>query len=290
MFGYIRPMIPELKVSEHNFYKSIYCGLCYDLNKRFGKSSTFLLNYDFVFLSLLKLSLSDDTVTVEQKRCVVNKLNKKQMLIDHCFENISPIYILALRYKFKDNLMDKGFKDKVIANIYKPLNSLHYKKVPDSFSEIDDSFQKLMTSQTEVENNLSNSFDRASDPSATNLQFVFSQLSSDVTTQKVLARMGYFIGRWVYLIDALDDLDDDLKKGNYNTLIQKYNITTLDKEIFEKIWLDYEPVLNLTIGEIVSCYNLLPVKQFKPILDNIIFLGLTQTQQSIRTKRGLAYE
>ena len=102
----------------------------------------------------------------------------------------------------------------------------------------------------------------------------------NIAVQKVLERFGYLVGRYVYFADALDDLDDDRKSGSYNPFLKKFEGTERTPEEIR----DYaKEVLNLTIGEIAPAYELLSLRRYKSILDNIIYLGLPDELELILT-------
>lgn len=287
MFGYIRPYKGELKVSEADFYQSVYCGLCKRLKENYGLVSTFTLNYDFTFLALLKMSLSDKQQQVIKKRCVVYHTTKRLFCVDdEAIDFAAGCATIILHYKAKDNFVDNGFWDKVKAGLYLPFSNSHMKKVDTALRDLNTEIGQFMANQAEVEKQNTASVDLASDNSAKALSAVFSYLSEDALQKQALERFGYLLGRWVYFMDALDDLEDDLKKNNFNPFLNQYNLHPGEKIDFENIFSEIEPTLNLTIGEIANTFHLLDIKQYKPMLENIIFLGLNSTQQMIKNKRS----
>ena len=96
--------------------------------------------------------------------------------------------------------------------------------------------------------------------------------------KRILKRFGYLLGRWIYFIDALDDLEDDLKEGGFNPFIKRFGLTApLPPEKREEVR-DYgRELLNITGAEMAAAYELLELKRFKGILDNIVYLGLQQS-------------
>ena len=80
MFGYVRPYVPELKVMDNELYRATYCGLCRTMGKRTGCFSKFALNYDFVFLALLRMATEGKKVDVKLRRCIAHPLKKRPML------------------------------------------------------------------------------------------------------------------------------------------------------------------------------------------------------------------
>ena len=129
-----------------------------------------------------------------------------------------------------------------------------------------------MQNQAILEKEKCNSLDKASEPTANIMKAITSELSDDINEKRLLERLGYLLGRYVYFCDAIEDINNDSKKKNYNHLLlqdnemQKEKLITLAKD-----------TLNFTLGELANTYVLLSLKKYKPILDNIIYLGLNNT-------------
>ena len=92
------------------------------------------------------------------------------------------------------------------------------------------------------------------------------------------------LGRWTYLIDALDDVKDDFKAKSYNPFIASMGIDILDDESLNHIFDVAKGSINMTASELASCYADLDVQKYRPILDNIIYLGLTHSLNTIINK------
>ena len=104
---------------------------------------------------------------------------------------------------------------------------------------------------------------------------IMAMLSSNIKTKRVLSEFGYYLGRWIYLIDACDDIKKDIENNNFNPLKNTFaSFNDIDK--FNAYC---NQVLNLTLSRALSAYNLLHIEYFKPILDNIMKLGLPYIQK-----------
>ena len=266
MFGYIRAAKPEMKVKEYEMYKAIYCSLCKNLGKSYGFLSRLTLSYDFTFLALLNMSLKDGCVCIERKRCAFNPLKK----CNYCkssegFEMPCAAAMIMLYYKIKDNISDeKGFK-KLGALILFPIFARAHKKAANNFPEIEKAVSQYILEQTEIEKENCKELDRAADPSAKVLSEIFMLCSDDEIQQRVLKRLGYCIGRYIYLLDAACDLKEDIDKNSYNVL--KFGD-------FENARERVKPQLYFCINEAAKALELLEIKKYKTILGNIIYLGL----------------
>ena len=273
MFGYIRAAKPEMKVKEFESYKAVYCSLCRELGKSYGLLSRFTLSYDFTFLAVLNMSLKDGCCSVKRKCCVFNPLKK----CNYC-ENTedlkmpSAAAIIMLYYKIKDNIADeKGFK-KLGAYCLLPVFSSAHKKAKRSFPHIEEIIAEYIAEQSKLEKENCDSIDKAADPTAKALSRIFMLCSEDDMQKRVLERLGYCIGRYIYLLDTACDLENDIKTASYNVL--KFGMT---EDINEYKKSRVMPQLYFCCNEAGKAFELLDIKKFKTILGNIIYLGLEET-------------
>lgn len=269
MFGYVKACKPELKIKEYETYKAVYCSLCKKLGKSYGVLSRFTLSYDFTFLALLNMSLQDGCDGFERKRCAFNPLKK----CNYC-KNLDAIdmpaaaAMIMLYYKILDNIVDeRGFK-KFKYWCIKPLFSRAHKNAAKKYPQIEEAVSEYIKAQSGLEKSGCTSIDEAADPTAKVMEKILLLCSDDEMQQRVLQRMGYCLGRYIYLLDAAIDLSEDIKKGNYNVL---KNIDK--KEVKDRI----KRQLYFCINEAARAFELLDIKKYKTILGNIIYLGLEET-------------
>lgn len=280
MFGYVRAHVPELKVKESEIYKAVYCTLCRSLGKSYGFVARLTLSYDFTFLALLRLSLREECTGFEQKRCAFNPLKK----CNYCkntgrdLDIVTASAMIMLYYNLRDNISDSVGAKRLGYRLLLPLFSRPHKKAAAKYPELESAAKEFTESQLKLENDGCKSIDRAAEPTAKMLETVFSLISEDETERRILRRLGYCIGRWIYLCDAADDMEKDKKSGSYNVLLAQ---DLPPDEINGKI----TATLNMCIGEAASAAELLEFKRYGDIIRNIIYLGLTQTQRGVLDKK-----
>lgn len=283
MFGYIKPFKPEMKIKEFDTYKAIYCGLCKKLGERYGFFSRMTLSYDFTFLALISLALNEETRGFRNEKCMVNPFKKKPCLCPCDDLNfVSSSAMVMFYYKLKDNYQDGSFKDKFLSSICMPFANSARKKVIKEYSVLDTLFLECMTQQKKIEDENTISVDLSAQPTANALAGVFEILSEDKSQKQVLNRLGYFTGRYVYFMDALDDLEDDIKSKNFNVFYNKFKAEQIyDIDIIKNY---AKETINLTVAQIANCYELLNIHRYKEILDNIIYLGLHSSLNTVLNK------
>lgn len=220
MFGYIRPIKGELYVKDSELYSSIYCGLCRYGGKNISHITRWILNYDFVLLALLRMSFSKEEVCVEKKRCPYKLKKKNCACADKSYSFVCSAFGLLTYEKIKDDISDeKGFK-KFLRIISLPIFKRIGKK-SDNFDGLKNIIEKGISYTRTIENDKCISPDRAADGFGTMMKEIVSY-GLDGNEKLIAENCGYHVGRYIYLIDALDDIEQDERTHNYNPFIMHY--------------------------------------------------------------------
>ncbi|OOM07261.1 DUF5685 family protein [Clostridium saccharobutylicum] len=279
MFGYVTPLKGEMKVKDFARFKCYYCGLCCHIKKEFGNIPRVSLNYDMTFLGLLLDALNPDELEVTSHRCIIHPTEKKTIIYNNrALSYAASINISLFYYKLVDDVNDdKDFKSKLGIIFLSP----YKKKFSKSILNINTSIKHYLNELYILENNKSfNSIDEICDPFSKLVGTIFKdypyELNDDSDNLRdTLYSLGYSLGKWIYLIDALDDLKSDMEKEKFNPINFLYNKKNLPYDKFVKY---IKPKLEFTI---LNCgYNCkenlkkLDLKKNKDILYNIIELGL----------------
>lgn len=290
MFGYIRIYKPQLRICEYETYRSVYCTLCRHLGKQMGIPARLLLNYDYTFMTMLMIALSGEKPCFVPGRCVVNPMKRcgNCSTNDEAFEYTSALTAIMFYYKLKDNINDSSFGKRLLWRMMMPYASHVRKKAKKLFPEEDALVSDYITRQFAAESRAKESGDIIVDelcqPTADVLSAFAAKLSEKESEKTVLKHFGYFIGRWIYMIDALDDLSDDLKDGSFNPLALKFGLSADDAanktELWEQARIFGNDSLNMSVSEAVKYYELLDLGEFKPIADNVMYLGIAEAQRT----------
>ncbi len=273
MFGYIKAFKPELRIKEWEMYKAVYCALCRELGKDYGLIARMTLSYDFTFLALLKMSLNDGKCEAERKCCAFNPLKK----CNYCktqnneLEFSAAAAMVMLYYKLLDNLSDEKGISKLKYTVLKPTFKRAYKRAKQKFPFVDEIFSDYIKNQNALEDDNCKNIDAAAEPTAVMLAALFENCSENPNDKRALSRMGYCMGRYIYILDAYVDFSKDIKKGRYNPF------NSLDKE-------KVKTLLEISINEACAAFELLNIYKLKNILGNIIYLGLEDTYKKELTK------
>lgn len=279
MFGYVTPLKPELKIREFEVFRSYYCGICMSIKKDFGNIPRMTLNYDMTFLGLLLDSLQDEDVNVEIKRCMAHPFKKKPIILNNkALSYAAAMNVSLIYYKLLDDVKDeKSTKSKVGALVLSPYKNKFNRNVTDINDIIEDNLKAL--SILEKDKNFA-SIDEIAHPFSIIVAKILELYSEELKDNSEELRMdlfdlGYALGKWIYLIDALDDLKEDMEKGKFNPISFLFND---ENKSYEDLIEEIKPRMEFTI---LNCgYNCkaaldkLPVKRNKEILENIISLGM----------------
>lgn len=273
MFGYVNINKPELKVKDFYKYKAYYCGLCRTLRNRHGQLGQLTLSYDMTFLIILLTSLYESETARKQNRCVVHPVKKHDMLTNEITEYVADMNIALSYHHFLDDWKDEksvaGLAGaKAFQRAYKKISE----RYPRQCREISDSLAKLAQCEEEKEMDLDT------------VSRCFGELMAALFTYKEdmwednLRKIGFYLGKYIYILDAYDDIEKDIKNGCYNPLIPLYR-----KETFEA---DCQKVLTLMIAECTREFEKLPCLIDADILRNILYDGVWTKFDLINTKRN----
>ncbi len=279
MFGYVTPLKAELKVKDFTKFRSYYCGLCLHIKSTAGNLPRMVLNYDMTFLAVLLDSLSINEPKFQLNRCIVHPKEKKPVVINNDALKYSAAMNLTLYYhKIKDDIEDDNdIKSKVLEKILYP----YQKKINKSIDEININIKDNLKILREYENNKNfYSIDEICHPFSDIVGNILKAYPNKLVNdsdelRNNLYSLGHTLGKWIYLIDAFDDLEKDMKENKFNPINFLYNE---DNKPYDNLVPLIKDRLEFTI---INCsYNckeilsLLPLKRNEYILKNVLELGM----------------
>lgn len=286
MFGYIRIYKPHMRFSEYDRYKSVYCTLCKQIGKTYGPFAKFLLSYDYTFVAMLRLELEQTDIECGKGRCTFNPLYKcpKCIAETDAFDITAALTAVMFYHKLRDNINDASFFGKIGWRFMKLLASPMRRKAAKRKPEIDELVAKYIDEQQATESDENISIDSVAEPSARLISNLAQMLSEDITVKPILSKFGYYLGKWIYLIDAQDDLEKDIKKERFNPFAIKFSLDKNDvknnTQALKDAHIYANESMNMTISAMLDYYDVLEFDYFKEVLDNITMLGMSYSQKS----------
>lgn len=286
MFGYIMPEKPELKIREFDVYRAYYCGVCKSIGNRHGQLKRMTLTYDAAFLALLLCSVLKIETKLVKERCMVHPAKKSFVTYNEIIDYSSDINIILAYNNMKDKWQDDKSKGALIAlavlkRVYKKL-MVQY---PGKCAIISRRLEDLSL----LEKNKCASIDEAAEPFAKLMEEVMDYEKLDDKTRQALRWMGYNLGKWIYIIDAFDDLEKDIKSSSYNPLLIHFNYKGGGDDICDfkdKIKGQVEFTLLYCLGEASKAFELVDTKENKGILENILYIGMLSKTDKILCQRS----
>ncbi len=274
MFGYVKPFIPNLRVKEYELYKSVYCGLCQSMKKHTGNLSRVTLSYDMTFFALVRMVLCGTDFSIRKRRCAVHPIKKRPMMDDNgALTYAAYVGALLAAHKVDDTVADdKGIK-KLGARMISPYASSLKRKSKRAEYEIGTIVADAMSEIRCLEDEKCPSPDMPADVFGKMLGTLLA-MGLDGWTEKIAYEIGLHTGRFVYLIDAVCDYEDDLKNGSYNPFI--YALT--EKEEMQRFKEEtLRGVLTLESDAILRAVDLLDFEgkpMFRECIENIMIDGM----------------
>ena len=275
MFGYVRPVLNQLSPGEREAYQSAYCGLCHVMGNRHGWFARFTLNYDFTLLALLHYGSSASKATI-CRRCPVHPFRKaKECLCGKALEAAADESMILTWYKLSDDVVDHGFWAGFPARVLRRLLRKGYRKAARARPEFDLCVRQEMERLNALEQVRSAQLDRIADTFAKILAAAAGDCGEDAPLRRTMEQVLYHLGRWVYLIDAWDDLSEDRKAGRYNPLDARFEGNAQNEREY------VETTMTHSVRLIHSAVNLMEFGPWQPIIENILYRGLPTVQSAV---------
>ncbi len=283
MFGYIKPQKSELLVREFEEYGAVYCELCRRLGKDYGPAARLVLNYDCTFYAVLLLAVSGKrNLRFRRGRCVVNPLKRCGFCVEEGgeFTAASALTVILAYCKMRDDIADSGFWKGLLFRAASPFLAAMHRKAARRFPALEKAAADAMKEQALAERSGDPGADRAAEPTARMLSRIFGQIGGAGETPRVLRETGYYLGRWVYLMDAADDMEKDIGRKAFNPFALRFRLNGASPGEEREKARDYaNETLNGTLAKLGAAVNLLELGVFGPLVRNIVFLGLPAMQK-----------
>ena len=272
MFGYITINKAEMKFKEFDIYHAYYCGLCQSLLKRYGAMGQVTLSYDMTFAAMLLSSLYEPDTDSSKCACVAHPFERHPFVKNVVIDYVADMNVLLTLYKCEDDWIDdkkmfracfgcmlrkKSFKKRCV---YRGKENL-----------IKDKLEKIR----EYENEGCTDIDLMSG--------LFGDIMGMIMTPRddewkdTLSELGYYLGKFIYILDAYDDVEKDIKKGKYNPFVKRIEEPDFDEQI--------RVILTMMMSECCKRFEMLPIIENVEILRNILYSGVWERYERVRTER-----
>lgn len=261
MFGYVTVNKPEMKVKDYERYRSFYCGLCSRLKRQYGRVAQSTLTFDMTFLAILLTSLYEPKSRKGMERCIVHPIKQHQVMDNEVLAYCADMNVLLAYHNLMDDWIDQRKVDRfLLAQALKP----QYEKVEANYERQAKAVKRYIKQLHSCEKRKERDLDKAAGYTGTMLGEIFVW-KEDVWAQYV-RKLGFYLGKYIYLLDAFEDQEQDKTKHLYNPwLLQKEDNRT--KEYCHM-------VLRSIMIEATKAFEFLPCIQYVDILRNTLYSGI----------------
>lgn len=283
MFGYVKPYKPECKIREYEYYRGIYCGLCRALGRCGGNCARLTLTYDFTFLALVRMAIVGETPHFTRRRCLVHPLKRHtEAKTSDSLLTLADASLLLARGKLLDDIADEKGARRARARLLRPAFDGFCRRSRRRLRELDSRITEWLLALSELEKNPPLSVDRPAE--------MFGDMMAEILAfglegqEQTLAKtIGIALGKWVYLVDAIDDREADAEKGRFNPLNLVYGSAPFSDETKEEL----EVTLINLLADAERAFDLLqyPDDDMRGVIENHIYLGMPRTVREILSKK-----
>ncbi len=277
MFGYVVMNKPEIRFKDFDLYRSFYCGLCRELREKYGISGQITLTYDMTFVVVLLSALYEPPTQKGTTRCVIHPVCKQPVRKNAATEYGADMNVLLTYYKCMDDWEDeKKFAALGYGKILQRKNNQLSYRYPEKAEKI----RKLLEELSQME--------KAGETDIDKMSGCFGRIMEEIFAWKTdvwegsLRRMGFYLGKFIYILDAYDDVEKDVKNGNYNPFAEKYIMKGFDEQVRQ--------LLIMMMAQTCREFEKLPIIKYTDILRNILYSGVWCRFEAIARKRREAGE
>ncbi|MFP3155240.1 DUF5685 family protein [Lachnospiraceae bacterium ZAX-1] len=272
MFGYIIVNKPEMKFKEFDLYQSYYCGLCQTLRRQYGKIGQMTLSYDLTFLTLLLTSLYETDTKSDVCKCIAHPLQKHPYRENRFSAYAADMNLLLSYYQCMDDWIDeRKYLKRAMAFFLKGKMGEITKCYPQKAEIVATMLEQIHKCEQGQEDNIDL------------VAGYFGQIMGEIFAvqndewESKLRHIGFFLGKYIYLMDAYEDIEKDRKTGNYNPLRKLYQTQKFEPEC--------ERILTMMMAECSKVFEKLPIVENIEILRNILYSGVWCRYEMVCKKR-----
>ena len=266
MIGYLKPDFNDVPKEQKNEYKSFYCGLCKALKKNFGYNGILNLNYEITAFLILIKGLETEKCKTYRGSCTISPFVPVSY-VDYYQDELICAAILAViiaHYEIIDNLADE---DKVKWKIINKMMAKTCNKAAASMGKRFVDIDNAVSNYYKIEKDCHAKFEDALEQEGNLIESFLSVLINDydLETTNLLLKLTNLLGQWIFLIDACDDISEDILQNNFNPILLLENQKDVHKTI---------ETIETKIANIVHS---LPIKCYKQLVEFIFIDNLKKT-------------
>ena len=261
MFGYVITNCKTLSEEERNRFRAMYCGMCKTLHQRYGHLGRFTLSYDMTFLAIVLSALFEPEEESGSEICLAHPIRKHDFVMNPMMEYAVDLNIALAYHKCVDNWQDD--RNILYAAAGHALSAA-YRKARCEHPQECMAIESWMDGIRRIEKSGTEEIDPPMNLTGAMLGKLFQH--GDHYWSEQLYRMGEGLGRFIYFMDAYDDLEKDVRKKKYNPLK-----SMMHQENFEEIC---KEGLTMMMADCADAFEQLPIVKDADLIRNILYSGV----------------
>lgn len=277
MFGYININQKILTEENKDAYQAYYCGLCRRLKTNCGTKGQMLLNYDMTFLVVLLTGLYEFTNETSEITCALHPTKRRNVWMNEATDYAADMnLVLAYHNLIDDWKDDRAYSKKALAKML----DKDYEKVKGKYPRQVAALEEYMHRMEQVEKCGETNLDAVAGLTGEMVGEVFCWREDEWAEE--LRTLGFYMGKFIYIMDAYEDYDTDIRKKKYNPLKYILKESEEDMDTFVRL------VLTSMMSECAKSFERLPILQHADILRNILYSGIWSKYELIQLKKRKA--
>lgn len=279
MFGYVTIARPELKIKDEETYRAFYCGLCRALKKRHGLAGQSTLSYDMTFVVLLLSALYEPPTEAGSTWCAIHPRGRRPIVKNQVLDYGADMNLLLAYYNLLDDWLDEK---RISAKLGSDLMKKHVRKVEENYPRQAKAVRDYLKEIADTEQKGEADPDSPAGATGVMLGEILAREPEDPWSP-TLRKIGFYLGKFIYLMDAYEDLERDLEKGNYNPLIPWGRTRA---QVADRV----QEALTQVMSEATLAFERLPIVEGEDLLRNILYAGVWVRFDEISRKDKEAME
>lgn len=278
MFGYIAINKAEMKFKDYDVYHSYYCGLCKRLKECYGIRGQVTLSFDMTFLIVLLTGLYEPETRTDVENCIAHPFKKHTARTNQFTDYAAAVNLILTYYKCKDDWEDDRNRRKYIsARLLRSQMRQLQKEYPAKMAAVSSNLRKLTALEQKNEQNI----DLMAGLFGNIMAELFAYRKDE--WESSLRKIGFFLGKFIYLMDAYEDVEHDIQSDNYNPFRDAYQNQPDFAENSRKL-------MTLMMAECSREFEKLPILLHIDILRNILYSGVWCRYYKIAQEKHLSNE
>lgn len=273
LFGYVITNCKTLSNDQRARFRALYCGMCRTLRERYGQLGRFTLSYDMTFVAMVLSALYEPEEEIGREKCAPHPFKAHDYAVSSAMEYAVDLNILLAYHKCVDNWQDD--RNPAYLAAMRALNSAYAKAraaCPDKCRII----EEWMSGIREIEGRGEAAIDPPMNLTGHMMGELFRYRNDYWSDQ--LYRMGEGLGRFIYFMDAYDDLEKDVRRKKFNPLK-----SMMHQANFEEVC---KEGMMMMMADCADAFEELPVVKDADLIRNILYSGVWARYGYIQTKKA----